>query len=254
MVTITTRSIRLVKLLATLILTLTPLLTPTLASAREQVISKRTVTPPTIDGTFTANEWSNPQITMKPDAYPIEAYAYFQNDDSTLYVMVDAVGDGSDDKVESTGRFLSDESLLVFNFTKPVTVHIRGIKGDTVKSGFNAIIGFADSPNSNIKHKIYEFSIPFKFIHAKPGQNVDFCSPAGFGGYEKGYSITYDVKTKRDNIWPLGLNVTDINTWGILILEGTSVPELSNYAATTMMIILLVCLIIRRKHVNSTAN
>ena len=65
--------------------------------------------PPNLNGQMSAGEWNNLGITMTPPSYPIEAYAYFMNDGTYLYVLVDAVGDNTSDNL--------DECLLVFNFT-----------------------------------------------------------------------------------------------------------------------------------------
>jgi len=187
------------------------------------------VTPPTIDGRFESGEWSNPQLVMRPPTYPLAADAYFSNDASLLYVMVDVVGDETDEVVAGQHCTLADESLLVFNFERPVIVRTVGVKGDKTKgeAGFDGIIGFDSSPTNPRNHKLFEFSIPLTTIRATPGQSIDFSSPAGGqmnivkGEYicQGQASIAYDATTKKDNIWPLGLEALSLYTWGILVIQ-----------------------------------
>lgn len=182
---------------------------PSYCSAVRSVIqSSWTTTPPVIDGNFLSGEWSNLQLVFKspdyPDSYVLPTYVYFLNDNSNLYVLVDAVGDHTD----SGG----DECLLWFNFINTVKISIIGASGTKISNNLNAAIGFSSSPNSASAHKIYEFCIPFSDINSAAGQNIDFCSP-----FFKQASMPYDSETGRDNIWPLGLNVEDPNTWGLIV-------------------------------------
>jgi hypothetical protein len=74
--------------------------------------SQLTSSPPSIDGTVQLGEWSNLVISFTsptyPDSYVLPTYVYFMNDVSNLYVLVDAVGD--------TTNEVSDECLLIFDF------------------------------------------------------------------------------------------------------------------------------------------
>jgi len=190
-----------------------PVATAPTLPPRPVINSRWTGSPPSIDGVFTAGEWSNPQIFLTTPDYPIAAYVYFLNDNSNLYVLVDAIGDMTDDA--------NDECLLVFGFKSElpyfqVLVRIEGQDGEQVSNDFEGAIGFDVSPNSPSPppHKIYEFSIPFSYINAEPGQPIDFCSPAiGI----KGASMPYDAGSEptRDNVWPYYLNIGNIGTWGI---------------------------------------
>ena len=178
---------------------------PSYCSAVRPVIqSSWTTTPPVIDGNFLSGEWSNLQLVFKspdyPDSYVLPTYVYFLNDNSNLYVLVDAVGDPADG--------VSDECLLWFNFINTVKVSIIGASGTKINTNFNAAIGFSSSPNSASAHKIYEFCIPFSYINSAPGQTIDFCSPELKGG-----SMPFDFETYHDNIWPLGLIVDNLDTW-----------------------------------------
>jgi hypothetical protein len=194
----------------TMILVLSVAFVPSAHSIiRPTITSQWTTHPPTIDGTVTPGEWSNLQITFDSSTYPasyvLPTYAYFMNDQNNLYVLVDAVGDVLDNSL--------DQCLLVFGFG-PNLVLIRIIGADgTHKSAppFEAAIGFGGSPQSTTHHKIYEFSIPFSYINGQPGQPLVFSSPPW-----KGVSMPFDQDTTKDNVWPLGWSLNDINTYGSL--------------------------------------
>jgi hypothetical protein len=192
------------------------------ASADRPVIHSRWAdTAPSINGAFETGEWSGPQIVFQtptyPDTYVLPTYAYFVNDLSNLYVMVDAVGDTT----ESVG----DECAFVLNFDLQTRVVVFVIAqtggGQTSSNGISTMAGFGASPNSAESHRIYEFSIPLTLISATPGQSIDFSSPAlGF----KPVSMPYDPATGHDNVWPFGLvydteGIRGEDTWGILSLS-----------------------------------
>lgn len=203
------------------------------AAAREQVNSEWTKAPPTIDGKFNEGEWTNLQIVMRQPIFPIEAYAYFENDASNLYVLVDSVSDITDVKTLYTDDY--DECLLVFNFDDPIHVQIVRKYGGEVSADFFAAMGFGPSPNSTRDHRICEFSIPLDYIHTGPGKSVDLSAPE-----KRGRSISYDAATGADNIWPKDLVLSNIETWGILVIAKapqtrttTAVVETPTQPATT---------------------
>ena len=204
-------------LLASLIVLVGCLVAPTYA-VRPTISSRWTSNPPTIDGRFTLGEWFNLQITIQgpsfPDTYVKPTFVYFMNDNSRLYVLVDASGDGTDNSL--------DECLLVFGFPPPnnVKVEIIGASGARVTVNFDAAVGFDSSPNNQTAHKIYEFSIPFSYINAQPGQPLDFSSPLS----GKHLSMPYDATTFRDNVWPVGLIESDISTYGTLGVGSPPIP------------------------------
>jgi hypothetical protein len=198
-------------------------------SARPVVNGVWTTTPPTVDGKFSTGEWTAPQLVFEVPPYPasfLKTYVYFVNDNQKLYVMVDAVGDRTDDQ--------RDEVLLEFSFTSNMIVAFRGLGGFECVSnatnclmpdGAHGMVGFNPSPNSALQHKIYEVSIPLKYL-AAPGQPVDFASPKAhvFHCSGKGCgsaSLGYDYRTERDNVWPQDLVVSKIETWGILTLASS---------------------------------
>ena len=110
------------------------------------------------------------------------------------------------------------------------------------------MVGYGVSPNSVRVHKIYEVSIPLELIKAAAGQSLDFCSPKV--GARK-VSIAFHYGTHRDNVWPAALILSDVGTWGILILAGLPVPEFSIAALATVAVLLICLMLIRRKRCES---
>jgi len=213
------------------ILLMMSLLIPSVNSTRPIVKSVWAASLPSVDGKFTPGEWASPQIVFEVPPYPtsfLKTYVYFVNDNEKMYVMVDAVGDRTDDQL--------DEVLLEFGFTSTTIIAFRGFGGFMCASpgtncripeSVHGIVGYDISPNSAFAHKIYEVSIPLKYLVAA-GQSVDFASPkakvfhcpGGKGCNDLG-SLGYDYSTERDNVWPKELVVSKIETWGILILASS---------------------------------
>jgi hypothetical protein len=173
--------------------------------------------PPLIDGVVSQGEWPNlPQLTLDS---PIAAKYYCLNDPVNLYVLVDATGDETD----SSGA--CDECLLVWGAGADIFLaEIWGATGSENKNSFLALngeakMGFGSTPNSGTNHRFYEWKIPLASINASPGDVIDFSSPRLFkGACGSGASMPYDGSTGRDNVWPLGVDKNNRNTWGLLQL------------------------------------
>ncbi|MCK5626526.1 hypothetical protein KAI23_01000 [Candidatus Bathyarchaeota archaeon] len=200
-------------IIAILLVSTAAVMIPFAYSQRPVVNSQYTGSPPTIDGTFTPGEWFNLQIVMTEPDFPIDAFAYFMNDDFNLYVLVDAI--------EDTTENSNDECLLIFDFESNKIIRIRGTSENWQKNSenFEAAIGFDSSPNSPNTHMIYEFRIPLSYINIEPGESIDFCSPF----WKNQASIPYDPDggIDNDNIWPPEIGTgtewqTDRDLWGIL--------------------------------------
>ncbi|MFC1506707.1 hypothetical protein ACFLQ6_06515 [Thermoproteota archaeon] len=248
-----------------LLVSVAMIIVPFAYSQKPVINSQWTDNPPNIDGKFTDGEWSNLQITFKSPEYPADyvlpTYAYFLNDGSNLYVLVDAVGDTTD--------AIQDECLLIFDNNSDPTdgftvVRIVGDSNTWTKSSdnFDAAIGYDGSPNSPNTHKIYEFAIPFTFINTQPDQSFDFCSPFYKSPLPAG-SMSFDSATNYDNIWPQGLGKDTTgwqqtaDGWGIMNTKliapvgGHFVPInklaiLSPYLALVALIGAVISIAIRR--------
>jgi len=179
---------------------------------------------PKIDGLSSSSEWYNLVIFMQPPNYPIEAYVYMMNDNNWLYVLVDAVGDTTDDA--------ADECLLMFEYGSFISINIIGASGTTISNNYRAAVGYGPSPHSSGNHKIYEFKIPLSYVGLVPGGgSVDFCSPEEAKG---GPSIVFDESTGLDNIYPYWLEMGEENTWGLLFASlRTAGPAVGGYYMET---------------------
>ncbi|MBW1816822.1 MAG: IPTL-CTERM sorting domain-containing protein [Deltaproteobacteria bacterium] len=184
--------------------------------------------PPTTDGQFATGEYPEPpQISMIPDAFPIEAYVYFMNDHQYLYVLIDAVGDTTDTQGGGGGVFSYDECLLVFDYVNRIVAEIWGVNnqlaGSDLPAGSTAAIGFGTSINDgSTNHRIFEFKIPLAGINGAPGASLDFASP--YSQKFDGGSMPYDSETYRDNIWPDGLDENNENTWATIRFAEIPMP------------------------------
>lgn len=232
------------------------LASPLQAVTTRPVLSSHAISgaPPTINGAVGAGEWpGTPQIvfneSMEPTqgyTYLIPTYVYFFNDSEYIYVLVDVVGD--------TTENTRDECLLAFTNGDQYAVP-EGFGDSTVSRCtpqevvFKA--GFGASPNSQTIHRIYEWKVPLSAIGASPGQAIDFCSPHSLK-YDNacqtltgslGYDASYEPNRTHDNIWPPGLvdvsEAPPFNTskskWGILQLaQSQNVPTLSEWGMILM--------------------
>jgi hypothetical protein len=225
---------------------------------------------PTIDGVFSHAEWTNPQLLIET---PIPTSVYFANDRDFLYILVDAANAAGGDYTEGEG----DHCLLMFDTNNDEVIskghedlfiiYGNGYKWHAVAAqdgivswiehcnfdshvGLEGVVGFGDSPNSPINHRIYEFQIPLSLLGASPGDTIGFVS-AG-----QPASIPFDVDTSRHNIWPPNATVTDMATWGDLVLASSStapVPTMGQWGMIGMGILLAVALVwsVRRRWVVS---
>ena len=173
--------------------------------------------PPNIDGNFDNGFWpTNPQLTINS---PILTHVYCMNDATNLYMLVDAVGDVTNDSH-------CDECLLVFGvdqvYEAEVWIISDVIYTNELPTGTQVDIGFGISPNSANNHRIYEWRIPLASINATFGEQIDFASPALYkqscGAGPEPVSMPFDggepdVSDSRDNEWPPGVTM-DRSTWG----------------------------------------
>jgi hypothetical protein len=228
--------------------------------------------PPTIDGEFAQSEWAGHQLLIE---YPIHTYVYFANDNDFLYILVDAANAAGGDYTEDDG----DHCLLIFDTGHDEVISAGHedlfiIYGDGYKwhavaaqygivdwiehcnfdghVGLEGVAGYGESPNSPMDHRIYEFQIPLSLLGASPGDTIGFVSA------DQPASIPFDAGTSRHNIWPPGATVTDMSTWGDLVLASvpppSPIPTLSQWGMIGMAIVLAAFLAwsVRRRWITST--
>lgn len=202
---------------------------------------------PVIDGTMAIGEWAGaPQLTIPS---PIQTNIYCKNDTQNLYILVNALGDNTDDNgvIPCTAGNITrcDECLLVFGDPGQPSVYMAEVWGKAGNIiGTNAhfpenaevAIGFND-------HRFYEWKIPLSSINAVPGQTFDFSSPklCKFPGFEENClapaSIPFDGATRFDNEWPAGVLLNDRTTWGTITLgqRTIGVPALNEWGVIVFM-------------------
>lgn len=208
---------------------------------------------PNINGVVGNGEWPGPpQIVFNGNTEPSPPYTYinptfvyFCNDLTYIYVLVDAVGDTTQDG--------GDECLLIFANGVDYILTEGFSDGTSCPVGITYASGFGSSPNSPNSHRIHEWRVPLSVINANPGQLIDFCSPHNSKylclrpGGSQGGSLGYDASNGNDNIWPPGLiEVNDMGAeqrgeWGLLQLQPTqnqSIPTLSEWGMILMGLIL----------------
>lgn len=206
-------------------------------------------TPPGIDGVYNLGQWpGTPQLVIST---PIQTNVYCMFDSTNLYILVDALGDATDDNSVTScttlNKYTCDECLLVFGDSNGTTNYVAEVWGKAgtivgtnpgLPVGTLAQIGFSG-------HRFYEWSIPLVSINTAPGQTFDFSSPkickgVGTGDFCYGTeaSMPFDGETTNDNEWPEGVSVIDRDTWGQMQLNGTiGVPTLSEWGMIIFMVI-----------------
>ena len=157
---------------------------------------------------MSVGEWPGvPQLTILT---PIQTNVYCRNDAQNLYILVNALGDTTDDNTLSpcigANVFSCDECLLVFGDPDQTTNYLAEVWGkagniigtnDRLPANTDVAIGYSD-------HRFYEWKIPLNSINAAPGQAIDFSSPeickVSLGGdCLVGANIPCDGSTGNDN-------------------------------------------------------
>jgi len=204
---------------------------------------------PVIDGTLSPGEWpGTPQLTIPS---PIQTNVYCRNDAQNLYILVNALGDTTNDNTvnpcTNANPYRCDECLLVFGDADQTTVYLAEVWGKTgeiigTNVSFPANAEVAIGFNAN---RFYEWKIPFSSINATPGQTIDFSSPkackyAGSGEYcVIQASMPFDGATLNDNEWPVGVDVNNRTTWGSITLAQRviGVPALNMWGMIIFMVL-----------------
>jgi hypothetical protein len=205
---------------------------------------------PVIDGTMSPGEWTGtPQLTITS---PILTNVYCKNDTQNLYVLVNAMGDTTDDNTvmpcaAAPNNSRCDECLLVFGDPDQTTAYVAevwGKAGNIIGTNAHLPVGteVAIGMNSN---RFYEWKIPLSSINAVPGQTIDFASPlackfAGSGEFcIPQASMPFDGATTNDNVWPAGVNVNDRTTWDTITLAQRiiGIPALNEWGVIVFMIL-----------------
>jgi hypothetical protein len=160
------------------------------------VKSRWAETPPTIDGFFSAGEWTCAQIPDLPPQFlwEVSTFVYFMNDLHNLYVCVDAVGDTSFEGLDVVFLQTRNPCNLFRNYFV-----VYG-SNELLVSDFVASARYGPSPNSDAPHMIFELKIPLSLMSngtcpVLPCSTVFLWGVPIPGDYNQGQS--------RVNHWPI---------------------------------------------------
>lgn len=199
---------------------------------------------PAIDGAILEAEWADAHVedlTAIP-VNGIPARMLVMNDNQSLYVAYDALGDvtmdsfdvasigfdtghdgittdGHDDQFIQGGRVTNNQAHLVYDATLDWWAFEDSPYDPTLPNhaGLASAWGFGPSPASDTDHRIYEFKIPLALLGARPGDTLGF-----FGGSSRAPGIFGGSDFAWDN-WPFW-TVWQIPMWayGGLVLAGVA--------------------------------
>jgi len=191
------------------------------------LISTYTTSVPIVDGNYysTVNEWpSNTSEAALEIMGPIHTLVYIKNNNSSLFMLVNAASVSGDYTEESEDHC----SVYIYNNGKGLRVTVFGdgtkycestnsvsspLTWNTIAcpAGVTVADGFGPSPEKPADHRMYEFKLPLSAIGAVPGDIIYFASP-----YDSINSLPFDYNSGalRYNIWPPSATTNDLSTWG----------------------------------------
>ncbi|MFO7796952.1 MAG: hypothetical protein R6W84_12455 [Promethearchaeia archaeon] len=142
------------------------------------LISYKTNSSPTIDGTFTESEWSDAYHTSffheptenHPDDY---VHVYIKNTQNKLYILFDDLPDNTSDNDDYVNIYFdcNYDNIIDNN----ISMNLRRDHAPDSMIGNQLahwIMGFGPSPNEARNHTIMEFSINITFSSAYDGKST----------------------------------------------------------------------------------
>jgi len=185
--------------------------------------SRLALTTPVIDGTIADGEWNDSAVVDLTNVYGsgLPAFLYVKNDQTTLYVAYDAIGDIMIDQYDvaaigfDTGRdrkasnqhedqfvqggwvpfnqahFVYDASFGTWRLLD--SPYDQSLPNE---AGLESAWSFGTSPLSGTRHRMYEFAVPLALLGARAGDTLGF---AGGGQIAPG---AYDDFELRWSDWP----------------------------------------------------
>jgi hypothetical protein len=193
------------------------------AHTGDWIDSAWTTSPPTIDGSMTAGEWSD-AASADLGAIPgnaFLAYLLVKNDANFLYIAYDAVGDATVDSMDEaavsfdTGHDVTTtvggesefswgpganngQAHLVFDGSGWSTEDSPFDTGLPNHAGLASAFGYGPSDLNALDHRIYELQIPLALLDAVPTDVI------GFLGASEPSPGVWDAGTGYD-CWPAAL-------------------------------------------------
>jgi hypothetical protein len=215
-----------------------------------------TGTLPTIDGSFDSHEWDGAKETFVDLSYYVNFpfYAYSMNDDTWLYLCIDAVGDTVVGGIHSGGIFFDTDEDGILTMDEEAGVEsffsggcafevwdgtgfaLKTSSGSGVpfapglhdETGMIGAAGYGRSDRSGDSHYIYEFKIPLALgeLNAVPG---DVLRP---------YMYLYGATEK--SYWSPHTDPEDPLSYGYMTLADTS----SSIPVHSTLLVLMVTMLL----------
>lgn len=210
--------------------------------SRSLAIAFATVAP-TIDGAYAHGEWDDASAVnfSWTVGNSVAGFLLVKNDDEFLYLALDAIGDASEDPLdtarlafdtgndETVTEGAEDEFVLgghapnnqAHYVSGPLTWGLEDAPYDTDEPGHKGLAsarGFGPSAGSPFSHRIYEFAIPLGLLALTPGDSVGF----QIGGHSPSLFFgpgLYDDESGSFSSWPVGRNgMVALSEYAVLVL------------------------------------
>ncbi|MCU0851966.1 MAG: hypothetical protein MUC90_01730 [Thermoplasmata archaeon] len=202
---------------------------------------------PSINGMFSAGEWADAtavDLTSADHANQVEGTVYVMNDETNLYIAVDAWGDTYEDSsdessvsfdtgndgVETDG---GEDQFTLAAWSPDTGTHYEWDEGsawwvthcspfDDAQADHETLegsVGFGPSAGHAVSHRIYEYSIPLTLLGAEAGDTLGFLlggvSSAGIYEWDYGY----------ESWWPMYFDwMPGLESFGDLLLADYVAP------------------------------
>ncbi|UCG68882.1 MAG: hypothetical protein JSV09_13995 [Thermoplasmata archaeon] len=227
------------------------------AFTQPSMISSFTYNPPTIDGRYHSGEWADATTTdlINLRGNGIQTICQVMNDNFTLYMVLDAVGDttrnptdvssiGFDtnhDEVATTGE---EDQFVIGGWLPNQTAHYvfdtpstGWVVEDSPFSHVNlaGAWGFNSTDNLGMWHRFYEYQIPLSLLGVPtpvpPGYTVGFTVGRHDNVTDTYFPGSHDptpIGTSNQTYWPMyyASAITDLSMMGNLILSSYNTPPL----------------------------
>ncbi|MBN1678083.1 MAG: hypothetical protein JW880_06045, partial [Candidatus Thermoplasmatota archaeon] len=205
---------------------------------------------PAIDGRMDTAEWDDAVIIELSETDPIngiDATMLIMNDETTLFICVDAYGDTTQDEWDYMSVAFDTGNDDIFTDGEEDQFVIRGNSWSPQEhyvynsdisywelhcspfehSGLLGVVGFSATAGYPANHRVYELAIPLSLLGASQGDVLGFIA-----GSESYYGL-YDAYESRSSAWPMQLPSSfEIEQFGELALaENIVIPPPTTTAA-----------------------
>ena len=212
-----------------------------------QIISGWAYDAPSVNGMLNAGEWADAtevDLTAADRSNEVEGTILVMNDETNLYIAIDAWGDTHEDSSDEssvsfdTGNdgLLSDggeDQFTLAAWAADPGIHYEYDDGSSWwathcnpydeaqpdHSTLDGGVGFGLSTGHATSHRIYEYSIPLALIGAETGDTLGFLA----GGLAS--AAIYDSYNWIESWWPKYFDwMPDVESYGDLVLADYTLP------------------------------